>query len=382
MLRSLVFSTPRLLSRSKISHNYRASSSDMGSENLLSQSNKSVNLRLSNVSIYTAEVLEIEADDPKLHVLFVPGNPVFLSLTKVFFNLWDMIFMLICDAFSTAIGSAAQTKKNYDHGRLFSLDEQVEHKVAFCLPYQPDGLHQTGITEYRSSYSTGVTIYTVGHSIGAYVALEMLKRSSEKLCGGFLRVLSALRVFVNAHVFLVCVHFPPLTLGSLIGTLGWSNIASTALSYIIASLGILPSKALRFLVSNSLGRSWSATAVEAACTHLSQYHVMRNVLFMTMTEFKQLTKTPDWAFMRENQSKIAFLFGVDDHWGPQELYEEALSFSSLTWCSQISKQVPDVPLAIERHGHTHNFSCSEAGSAWVASHVAGLIKNKIPSPSK
>ncbi|KDO70578.1 hypothetical protein CISIN_1g0214792mg, partial [Citrus sinensis] len=83
-----------------------------------------------------------------------------------------------------------------------------------------------------------------------------------------------------------------------------------------------------------------------------------------------LKNTPDWAFMRENQSKIAFLFGVDDHWGPQELYEE------------ISEQVPDVPLAIERHGHTHNFCCSEAGSAWVASHVAGLIKNKIPSLSK
>ncbi|KAH9738013.1 alpha/beta-Hydrolases superfamily protein [Citrus sinensis] len=297
MLRGLVFSTPRLLSRSKISHNYRASSSDMGSENLLSQSNKSVNLRLSNVSLYTAEVLEIEADDPKLHVLFVPGNP--------------------------AIGSAAQTKKNYDHGRLFSLDEQVEHKVAFCLPYQPDGLHQTGITEYRSSYSTVLSL-KVGHSIGAYVALEMLKRSSEKVIYyiglyPFLALIrpsvtqsiigrvAATRVFVNAYVFLVCVHFPPLTLGSLIGTLGWSNIASTALSYIIASLGILPSKALRFLVSNSLGRSWSATAVEAACTHLSQ-----------------LKNTPDWAFMRENQSKIAFLFGVDDHWGPQELYEEVL----------------------------------------------------------
>ncbi|KAH9674424.1 alpha/beta-Hydrolases superfamily protein [Citrus sinensis] len=289
MLRSLVFSTPRLLSRSKISHNYRASSSDMGSENLLSQSNKSVNLRLSNVSIYTAEVLEIEADDPKLHVLFVPGNP--------------------------------------------------------------DGLHQTGITEYRSSYSTGVTIYTVGHSIGAYVALEMLKRSSEKVI-----------YYIGLYPFLALIR--PSVTQSIIGKVAASNIASTALSYIIASLGILPSKALRFLVSNSLGRSWSATAVEAACTHLSQ-----------------LTKTPDWAFMRENQSKIAFLFGVDDHWGPQELYEEALSFSSLTWCSQISKQVPDVPLAIERHGHTHNFSCSEAGSAWVASHVAGLIKNKIPSPS-
>lgn len=32
--------------------------------------------------------------------------------------------------------------------------------------------------------------------------------------------------------------------------------------------------------------------------------------------------------MRENQSKIAFLFGVDDHWGPQELYEEVRMNSS------------------------------------------------------
>ncbi|KAH9674422.1 alpha/beta-Hydrolases superfamily protein [Citrus sinensis] len=261
---------------------FLASSSDMGSENLLSQSNKSVNLRLSNVSIYTAEVLEIEADDPKLHVLFVPGNP--------------------------AIGSAAQTKK------MDFIRQELQN--------------------------TEVPIVLVGHSIGAYVALEMLKRSSEKVI-----------YYIGLYPFLALIR--PSVTQSIIGKVAASNIASTALSYIIASLGILPSKALRFLVSNSLGRSWSATAVEAACTHLSQ-----------------LTKTPDWAFMRENQSKIAFLFGVDDHWGPQELYEE------------ISKQVPDVPLAIERHGHTHNFSCSEAGSAWVASHVAGLIKNKIPSPSK
>lgn len=33
--------------------------------------------------------------------------------------------------------------------------------------------------------------------------------------------------------------------------------------------------------------------------------------------------------MRENQSKIAFLFGVDDHWGPQELYEEVTMNSSI-----------------------------------------------------
>jgi hypothetical protein len=26
--------------------------------------------------------------------------------------------------------------------------------------------------------------------------------------------------------------------------------------------------------------------------------------------------------MRENHEKIAFLFGVDDHWGPLQMFEE------------------------------------------------------------
>lgn len=53
-------------------------------------------------------------------------------------------------------------------------------------------------------------------------------------------------------------------------------------------------------------------------------------------------------------------------------------FNSLS-CSQISKQAPGVSLSIEREGHTHSFCCTEAGSEWVAHHVASLIKKKISS---
>lgn len=28
--------------------------------------------------------------------------------------------------------------------------------------------------------------------------------------------------------------------------------------------------------------------------------------------------------MREKQEKIAFLFGVDDHWGPLQMHEEVV----------------------------------------------------------
>lgn len=36
----------------------------------------------------------------------------------------------------------------------------------------------------------------------------------------------------------------------------------------------------------------------------------------------KLAAEPDWDFMRENQSRLAFLFGIDDHWGPLQLFEE------------------------------------------------------------
>jgi len=43
---------------------------------------------------------------------------------------------------------------------------------------------------------------------------------------------------------------------------------------------------------------------------------------------------------------------------------------------QISKQVPGIALPIERENHTHGFCCTEAGSLWVAQHVANCIKKQ------
>ncbi|WVZ09086.1 hypothetical protein V8G54_022432 [Vigna mungo] len=147
--------------------------------------------------------------------------------------------------------------------------------------------------------------------------------------------------------------YPFLTLNQqstkqlFIGKIAKSQVLAAALSYLIASLGLLPVQALRFVVRKSLGKSWSVNAVEAACSHLSQ-----------------LSEAPDWTFMRERKAQLTFLFGVDDHWGPLDLLEE------------ISKQVPGVAVSIERENHTHGFCCTEAGSLWVAQHVANCIKKQ------
>ncbi|CAN7010548.1 unnamed protein product [Brassica rapa subsp. trilocularis] len=301
----------------------------------MNEAKRTVTPRLCRVSGSMTEVVEIQAESPKFHVLFIPGNPGVVSFYNDFLE--SLHQFLDGNASITAVGQISHTSKDWESGKLFSLQDQIDHKVEFIR---------------QELESVKVPIILVGHSIGSYISLEILRKCSEKV--------------------LYCIGlYPFLTLNqqstkqSLIGKLAASSLLSATASFLVASLGLLPMSAARRLVSYSLGASWSDTAVQATCTHLRQYHTMRNVLYMAMTEFRELAAEPDWEFMRENQSKLAFLFGIDDHWGPLQLFEE------------ISKHAPGTCLSIEREGHTHGFCCTVAGSVWVAQHVATRIKTRL-----
>ncbi|KAK4582684.1 hypothetical protein RGQ29_025751 [Quercus rubra] len=271
----------------------------MGRVELDSKAKRQADFRLCNVSSHMTELLEIRADDPKMHVLLIPGNPGVVTFYKDFVE--SLYEFLEGDASITAISHLSHTKKDWDHGRLFSLEEQTDHKMDFIK---------------QELENIEVPIILVGHSIGSYISIDMFKRSSEKViyCIGLYPFLA-----LNLQS----------TEQSIVGKIAASRVVSVALSLIVASLGFLPRSALRLIVTNSLAKSWSAVAVEATCSHLVQYHTMRNVLFMAMTEFRK-----------------------------------------------ISKQVPGIALSIER-GHNHAFSCTEAGASCVAKYVASLIKNQL-----
>ncbi|KAM3266339.1 lipid droplet-associated hydrolase isoform X1 [Capsicum annuum] len=319
-------------SRRKFSSKCR--NSVMGSENLrLIDKRQRAGFRLCNVSGCKIDVMEIHATDPKFHVLFIPGNPGVISFYVDFLE--SLYYQLEGTASVTAISHIAQTEKNWENGRLFSLQEQTDHKINFIE-------HELQDVE--------VPIVLVGHSIGSYISLDIFKRFQEKV------------------TYCICLY-PFLAVNTksstqtIIKKIAASRILCTGVSSIVAVLGLLPAWISRILVKNSVGNSWCPSAVEALCTHVLRYHTVQNMLYMAMTEFEKLSEVPDWSFMREKKSQMAFLFGVDDHWGPLDLYEE------------ISIKVPGAVLAVERGGYTHAFSCTEAGSTWVAQHVSGSIKN-------
>ncbi|CAI0462810.1 unnamed protein product [Linum tenue] len=293
----------------------------MGSEYLDPNVVKLANFRVCKVSSYTTELLEIQADNPTVHVLFVPGNPGVVSFYKEFVE--SLYGSLGGTASITAIGHIAHTKKNWEQGQLFSLQQQINHKVDFLS---------------QELQETKVPIVLVGHSIGAYITMEMLKRKGDQVI-----------YFIGLYPFIMVN--PQSKKQANIAKVSRSSILSCLMSLMVASIGLLPKWLSQYIVVQYIGNSsWSTSAVETARGHLLKF-----------------SQAPDWEFMKKNQRKMTFLFGDDDHWGPLQVYEE------------VAKQVPDMALMIEREGLSHSFCCTEAGSIWVARHVASLIKIQTSS---
>ncbi|XP_074579092.1 uncharacterized protein LOC141835603 [Curcuma longa] len=279
---------------------------------------KQATLLMRTVSGYPTESLDIHSEESSLHIIVIPGNPGIASYYKDFV---EAVYQLLeGQASITAIGHVSHSAKDWEHGRMFSLEEQIAHKV--------------------------------GHSIGSYICLEVFKRRPQQ-------------------VKYVIGLYPFLTLNknsfkqSIIGLIARSSVISAATSYFASLLRSLPISVQYNMVRQFLGKTWSATAVAVTCSHLLQYHTMRNMLFLAMTEFEKLSEEPDWMFMKRKHNQISLLFGMDDHWAPLSHFEG------------VSRQVPGLALAVEREGHMHAFCCTQAGSSWVGHHVASLIRNQI-----
>jgi len=83
--------------------------------------------RICMVSSFATELLEIRSKEPSLHVLVIPGNPGIAAFYKDFVE--ALYESLRGQASITAIGHISHSQKDSEHGRLFSLHEQIDHKV-------------------------------------------------------------------------------------------------------------------------------------------------------------------------------------------------------------------------------------------------------------
>ncbi|GAB4846487.1 hypothetical protein Ancab_025492 [Ancistrocladus abbreviatus] len=106
----------------------------------------------------------------------------------------------------------------------------------------------------------------VGHSIASYISIKMFKSASGKV--------------------IYCIGLYP---NWAVDTTSSKQITVKKLadSLVVELLALLPIRAIQLIGQKCLGKSWSATAFEAACSHLVQYHLMQSMFFMARTDFKK-----------------------------------------------------------------------------------------------
>ncbi|KAM5292809.1 lipid droplet-associated hydrolase isoform 2-T2 [Ctenodactylus gundi] len=202
---------------------------------------------------------------PKLLIFVIPGSE-------------SMLIILLVDA-------NAQEIKD-----LYGLHGQIEHKIAFLRTHVPKE----------------VKLILIGHSIGSYIVLQILKRAPE------------LPVF---HAFLL---FPTIerlsdSPNGRIATplLCWFRYVLYVFSYLM--LKPCPESVKSWLIRMILqvkhlkNELIQANALQPFC--------LANAAYLGGQEMMQVVKRDD-EIIKEHLSKLTFYYGTTDGWCPTEYYKD------------------------------------------------------------
>lgn len=224
----------------------------------------------------------------KLFVMF-PGNPGIVQFYQDF-----------CDVMATnkfdvlVMGFAGHSLTDLNSGRLFTLADQVDVADSFMTTLLNTNVER----KYNGN------IYVGGHSIGGFVALQMVARyPSVKRYFGLCPVVSHIKDSPNG------LKAPFLI----------NPIAQFFLAVLAALLALLPYR-LRLLLITRHEPKLTAAFSESLAHHFHRA-CLTNVFYMSMTEFQMLLH-PDAPLLRRVQERLVFYYVKTDGWVPLNFAEE------------------------------------------------------------
>ncbi|ESL11933.1 hypothetical protein TRSC58_00308 [Trypanosoma rangeli SC58] len=225
----------------------------------------------------------------RLFILF-PGNPGVVQLYERFVELMSVRRLDVL-----VMGFAGHSVVDQNNGRVFDLQDQVETADHF--------LHAI-FTPYTLKWY-GRHIYVGGHSIGAFVALQMLPRfSSIKRCFSLCGVLSNVQDSPN---------------GKRLFFLGSNMMLYSMVSYCLVLVFLMPRVLFAVLLR------WYAPTVRPSLRRLMTRHLNQNILWncfgMARQEFHQV-RALDKPLLRAVEDRMVFFYVTSDKWAtPQHASE-------------------------------------------------------------
>ncbi|KJE92912.1 hypothetical protein CAOG_03794 [Capsaspora owczarzaki ATCC 30864] len=235
----------------------------------------------------------------KTIAVMIPGNPGVAEFYLPYMrHLWTASEHSV-DV--VAISHAGHSIASANNGRLFSLEEQIAHKVDFVRALLRNG----GVNNLDKSNSEpdNVQLVLMGHSVGAHICLKVLQRLSAQ---------ERTRVSLTTLLFPTIQYIGKTPNAARIGPL---TKIRPVLAHIVGLVDIFVHSAIR----QTLVRMFMGHGEEVEILHAVRNLICRstisNVLYMAAHEFEEIG---DWdsRVIQANLDKLVFYYGRTDGWVP------------------------------------------------------------------
>uniref|UniRef100_A0A7S2WYN6 Alpha/beta-hydrolase n=2 Tax=Chloropicon primus TaxID=1764295 RepID=A0A7S2WYN6_9CHLO len=250
---------------------------------------------------------------PALEVVVFPGNPgsghFYEHYTKYLHK--TLVDKVGCVRVRT-LSHLGHVKGIYKPS-FYTLEDQVEHKLNF-------------LQEYCNDAETPLLV--VGHSIGAYMALEAVKRWQASRKAARRTTRSESKHKHPSDTCRIMAQMPYMQFDeSSSKQLSLERVAKRP--YIPAAVAgfinlVVPNFVL-VRVLTAFDKNLEKESARHVAEQLLSYTVGHNAFSLAQDEFKTLRgKEIDWTWLRGNRERVGWVFCPGDHWAPQKLYEQVV----------------------------------------------------------
>ncbi|KAF9916025.1 hypothetical protein BX616_004782 [Lobosporangium transversale] len=240
---------------------------------------------------------ENNVGEPHHTVLFmIPGNPGVIDYYTPFLQTVHDTCEGKIDIFGASHLGHSWGSHITDTSKLYSLEEQVENKIAI-------------VDQLRKIYPAGTRFILAGHSMGAWLALRVLKARP------------------NHGIERVFALFP--TIHRIADTPNGRKLSKTVLSPSLRTFAGGLISTLRFICSAppvfqslvGLIAGQEADMAKVTSQKLLHSYTVKNCLYLGNQEMDAI-KIMDEELIEEHASKFVFYYGKTDGWSPIENYHE------------------------------------------------------------
>ncbi|KAF9566141.1 hypothetical protein CPC08DRAFT_129803 [Agrocybe pediades] len=273
---------------------------------------------------------EAEYREPDIVLLFIPGNP---GLAEFYIPFLSMI-----KSFNSSRNIAIMAHSHLDHharinnvGSRYPQEQSLTIQVECALEV---------LMAIKQHYSSKTKIVVIGHSVGAWISLQMLKASPAIITASFL-------------LFPTLSHIAQTPNGRRLSPI-FSGVGRSLLSWCSPVTGYFPRCAF-----SRIFPSWPQSQILVLRDFLSSQSCVLASLSMAKQEMSTITDL-DVAFLSQHTSQLFFYYGQKDDWVGEEKQALIQCFDSGNELMNVAHGPPDVPHAFcINHSETVAKQCYE-----------------------